>query len=185
MYVRSSREVIGWERVLFLAITFGISVEAEGTSLYLKPWKDLYQELHQGEKPEWRGLSDVHAWALKERERLEPLVLEVLRGESSDKAWPDMLFVAQVISTEEIRDVLLERVQEVVAKADGHPTEPTSRDAGILALAIDMFAKAKDARIVPTVLELIGVEDQGYAVVEHCVDALRNLGDDWELHSGA
>lgn len=171
---RSTLRVFLWLPLLVFVAPDG----AMGSSI--SPiWTYLYKELNDGASPPWKGRDEARAWGVREKERLEPVILEILRGERADADWSgSVLFVARVIPTQDIRDVLLERVHEVVAKADGKPMEPRSRDAGAVALSIDIFAKAKDARIVPMVLELIGVEDQGYAVVEHCVDALRKLGDE-------
>ena len=170
---RSTLRVFLWLPLLVFVAPDG----AMGSSI--SPiWTYLYKELNDGASPPWKGRDEARAWGVREKERLEPVILEILRGKRVDADWSgSVLFVARVISTEEIRDVLLERVQEVVAKADGNPMEARSRDVGAVALSIDIFARAKDARIVPTVLELIAVEDQAQEVVRRCADALRNLGN--------
>jgi len=52
-----------------------------------------------------------------------------------------------------------------------------SNDAGALETIADIFADTEDTRIYPVLLKLIVVDGQPYEVLEHCVLALRRVGD--------
>lgn len=141
-------------------------------------WKELYKELNDGARPAWKARDEAHAWGVSEKDRLEPVVLEILRGQRADADWSgSVLFVARVIPTNKIRDVLLLRIQEVVQEESGNALQRMSGNASGLSRAIDVFAKAGDIRILPTVLLLMDLDGQEYEVLEHCALALRTVGN--------
>lgn len=55
-------------------------------------------------------------WVAHERDRVEPVVLGILRGERGDMPWTSALSIVHVIPTQDIRNVLLDRMNEVLER---------------------------------------------------------------------
>lgn len=156
---------------------FLVCTHATATSWYMKPWKELYEHVHPGAKPPWRNLMEAQHWAVSERDKLEPYVLDVLRGRYPEKPWSSILFVIEAIPTAEIRDVLLQKTLELLDRNRTRRPDWSGEDTDIVTYIIDIFTKAGDVRIRPIVVEFITVEDQPHRAVEHSVLALRKLGN--------
>ena len=147
-------------RVLCLASTLLLCTETVADTFYLKPWKEVYGELHPGSEPEWRGMKDAHAWALDEHVRLEPAVLERLRGERAEIPWTDVLPIARLIPTGAIRDVLIGRLKEVLTRYPSRSIDRTSPDARIVASVVRILGEVGDKRISKIAGELVTKDGQ-------------------------
>lgn len=115
-------------RVLF-ALTF-VGHSAYGSQWH-PIWRELYKELNDGANPKWNTFDDVKAWAASERDRLQPVVLRILRGDRPEKHWAIGMMVGRVIPTRAICDVVLNRadVEQILHETDGTRVKRSSVEA--------------------------------------------------------
>lgn len=139
-------------------------------------WRLLHEEV-EGREPSWTSTSDAEAWATKEALRLAPIVEEMISGKRADASWATGAFVARLVSSPKIRDLLVQRLEEVATVLDHQPFASSSRDADGAAQAIEVLRHASDERVVRISLELIAMESQNYNVAKQSIIALRALGD--------
>jgi hypothetical protein len=161
-----------------LLTLFAVAQSAFGDEL-LKVWATAYQALNPGESPRWTSRSQAEAWAVAEQERLEPVLLEMLRGEVEGTPWGAALSIAQVIPTPRICEVLLVRMQEILARyPDGRITQ-TSEDISALVRLLTILAEAdyEPSQLKQIATHLACQERQPSRIVEECVVVLRKLGD--------
>ncbi len=145
-----------------------------------KVWLEVYNELNPAEPIKMQDplfVSDRIAWARKEKLRLEPIVLDIIRGNRPNTHWASGATIAGAIPTKQIRDALLDRVQQVMAGVADKPIGCLSSDERGLLRAIDVLASAKDERIRPFATRLVRQENQMQLIVEQCVRALRMVGN--------
>lgn len=147
-------------------------------------WRELYMELHEGASPSWNTFDDVRAWAGSESERLEPIVLEILRGDRPSTNWGIGLMVGRVIPSDRICDTVLDRaeVQQALSQAESEPAKRFSAEASTLTHVIDICTGARDERVAAIVLGLLTVDDQSCELIEHGVASLRDMGDIGAIH---
>jgi hypothetical protein len=143
-------------------------------------WRELYKELHGGGPPAWKGVADAEAWAKQNEARLEPVVLQGLRGEHAGKPWSEYLTVARVLPTDAVCAALLAKTDEIMAR---HPDKRIPKNSAdeVLAWLIDILSRAKKERIRDVAAELVSQEDQSYSIVEAGVRALQHLGNETSL----
>jgi len=152
-------------------------------SWYMKPWKDLYAQLHSGETPTWSNPTEAKEWIRAERDRVEPYILEILKGQHPDKPWSSVLFVTEAIPTPRIREVLIDRAHEIINGVPESRLVRGSSDANILAYMLDILTNAHDPRVRDIALDMITVENQAPKIVEHAITALRRFGGGESLES--
>lgn len=144
--------------------------------------KALYQELHPGESPRWSEFGGFHGWARKEKERLEPIVLEILRGEREEVPWEYAVsFVAQDIPTTAICDAIHDRMERILTKEQTDAEGLTLRDRGLLVQLLLVLAEGDDKRAVEPLNALIGWSKCSHALGYDYLMALRKVGDGTSL----
>ncbi|MGD2110026.1 MAG: hypothetical protein PVI86_11630 [Phycisphaerae bacterium] len=142
----------------------------------MKPWKEVYQQIHPDSNPTWKSLDDAHAWAQREQELIEPVLLRVLDSEYENIPWTHGLPLAREIRTRPIVDALYARLKRLLGDAPGRCiTVGSKEDAGITGI-IEILGLSGDSRVQPLALALASKECQPSLVVERCVEAIRRVG---------
>jgi len=160
-----------------------------GLTLFLPPtaagsergaiWYDVYRELNPNETGEVQDelwLHDIEAWAIRERTRLEPIVLRILKGEQANAAWTRALSIARVIPTPSIRDTLVERLQELASETPDGCFAGPAQHGGSVAVIVTILGSSGDDRVREMATYLASRECQPALVVERCVEALQHIG---------
>jgi hypothetical protein len=133
----------------------------------------VYQELNGGEYPTWTSHEQAREWAIRESDRLEPIVLSILRRERHNIQWTAGLAVARATPTPKVIAELRAMLSDMVRNL---PPNPGAVDEMGLTNIIDILADQSDHHFVADVRTLLSREGESRAVVEHCVAALRLVG---------
>lgn len=152
--------------------------EAGGIS---KVWRTVYERLHSGESAPWRGKEDAVAWARGERDRVEPIVMRIIRGDEPDIQWTAGLSIARHIPSPAICELLVGKSRRII---DGAPDErliPNSTDERGLINILDILARERHEAVRSLVRELAAQPEQSSLVIEHCLGALRYVGTKEDL----
>ncbi|MFH0983449.1 MAG: hypothetical protein V2A79_18175 [Planctomycetota bacterium] len=164
-------------RLVYLVVPLlAICQDAAGSEI-LKVWYTVYEELHPGQIPGWATQQEVQSWAIQEHERLEPVVLRILRGEQEGTEWTAGLAMARVIPSARICETLLARMREIETRYPEKRIKPASRDEMGLVSIIDVLAQAKYVEASSATIELAVQPEQSRVIMEHCISALQKLGD--------
>ncbi len=138
-------------------------------------WRILYKEI-EGSAPNWTSTSDAEAWAKKEAHQLAPIVEDMLTGNRSGVNWATGAYVARIVSSPKIRDIMVQRLEEVANDFSRQPFNSTSPEVIGTTHAIRVLRRASDVRIIPISLKLLAVENLESNVAEQAVRALGKLG---------
>ena len=149
---------------------------SEITKMEHEFWVTLYHEVHPGEFPNWSKYGGRHAWAREETERLEPVVVQILRGEREETPWRHGLFVARDMPTERVCNALFTRMQSILREVAGRATGFTASDHASLVGVVSVLAEGGDARAVAPVNKLIQSPECSYRVAYKYLMALRKVG---------
>lgn len=147
----------------------------------------LYQELHPGEVTTFFEFGGFHEWAKKEEKRLEPIVLEILRGEREGVPWSHAVsFVARDIPTKAICDEVFTRMESTLAEQRVDDAPLTDRAQGALIGLLSVLAEGDDTRAMQPLNELVqSIRASRYAHItgRKCLIALRRVGDKTSLEA--
>lgn len=144
-------------------------------------WHDAYREIHQLEEdahPDALWVHDVAAWARRERVRLEPLVLQILRGEREGTPWTRALPIARAIPSRSICNVLFGRMQGIVQKISAEGGKAATVDHVQLVGIASVLSEGEDTRAVSVLNDLIQSLNCPERFATKYLVALRKVGDE-------
>lgn len=173
MCIRATQPILHFAWAVLLC---GMPVSHARAGQILKVWRTVYERLHPGRVPEWRGQDDAIDWAKAERERIEPIAMSIIRGEEPDIQWTAGLAIARHIPSPAICDLLLEKVELVVERTSNRIIPWNSVDERGLVNMLDILADQRVAAARPLVLQLAAQPGQSPLLIEHCLGALQKLG---------
>ena len=176
----TSRRLTGFLVSIVLVLCFEPFPDAFGseiTKLEARFWNTLYQELHPEESPQWSELGGRHAWAARNKERLEPILVEIIRGDREAVPWYHAMFVAHLVSTQAVCDALHRRMESILKNLTAGDPEHTAKDHASLAGIVSILAEAEDARSVDPLNTLIQSSKYSHAIARKYLRALRKIGD--------
>lgn len=178
--------ILGVVCVAFSAVNVGVLAKTISRRQVMFE-RMLYQDLHPGELPDWSKLGGFHAWAKKEEERLEPIVLEILRGEREGvPSSYAVSFVAKVIPTKAICDVIVLDIESRLEKQRTTGAALTDQERGALVGRLSVLAQGNDSRSVAPLNKVAqSLRASRYALVTapKCLTALRKVGDATSLRA--
>jgi hypothetical protein len=148
----------------------------------MKPWKDVYRQVYPGAEPNWKSLDDARQWARSDKERVEPVVLRILSSEYDDILWTHGLLIASEIPTEKVRDVLFQRLEQMLKDVPDACLTDTTNARGAITAIIKILGQSEDARVGPIALTLALKHCQTALVVERCIEALQRVGGNETLN---
>lgn len=170
-----------------VAVLFFILLSAFCWSSGLSPremriWTQLYSDLHPDIDPHWPQ-GGPRAWARIERERLEPIVASILRGEHENIPWNyGLTFVAPLMPTPPICDAVLARMESVFSKKLATRAPLDEREHGSLSSMVSVLAAGNDRRATSVLNEILRRDEYSYHTARKYVLAIRMIGGESSLH---
>ncbi len=141
-------------------------------------WTDLFLEIERGATTvPWRGEEELEAWATRERARLEPILLSVLRGERVAVQWSRVLPVTSIVFNDEICRVIHEQAVRLADAERGVDAQEVLVRSTVLGASVRTFASARYLPARHLTTRLATDERESLSLVEQCVLALQEISD--------
>jgi len=153
------------------------AIALASTRPIFKDWKAVYQELNDGRDPQWATQAEAEKWLSDHVREVEPVVLEVLRGERPDVPWTAGLTTARVVVTPAIAAVASDRLKEALARNPQLVVGVHSSDSYLITV-IQVLERARYVPALPLVHRLCSIDGQDSLTMEHCLAFMRKIGDE-------
>jgi hypothetical protein len=141
-----------------------------------REWKSIYRELNNGSDPEWKSQEEAETWLREHEADVEPIVLEILRGERTNRPWTSALVTARAIPTHAIAVAATARFRDALSEERNLVVFVNSPNSYILGL-VEIIGLAAYEPARPLLHRLVAVEGQSQSALEVCFKALRKIGD--------
>ncbi len=137
-------------------------------------WTRFYHLVHAGEAPSWSTHKQMHDWAQRQQDELEPIVLASLRGERPDIPRQHGLLIARHIPTKAICDALYDHVDRILEVRRDNQFTRDNHNSVVDPLSI--LAQAHDQRATLSLNRLISSSTCSTQVSRTYLLALRSVG---------
>ncbi len=141
-----------------------------------KVWRRLYDRVYPGVEAPWLGREDAIAWVQGEREKVEPILLSIIRGDDPEIQWSAGVAVARYVPSPAICELLCIQMRKVLDRATDGLLIPNSIDERGLVNMLDILAQERREEARTFVLEIAAHPKQSSLVFEHCLLALQKVG---------
>lgn len=163
--------------VSFFLLLPAFSWSSELSPREMRIWTQLYSELHAGNDPHWPP-GGPRAWVRIERERVEPILTAILRGEHKNIPWNyGLAFVAPLMPTPSICDEVCARMGSMFSQKLATRASLDEREHGTLTSMVSVLAAGKDRRATSVLNELLRRDEYSYQTARKYVLAIRMVGD--------
>ncbi len=142
----------------------------------LKVWRTVYERVHPGVSPPFAGKEQAAAWAVQERDQVEPIVMDIIREHDPEVQWTAGLAIARHIPSSKVCALLVEQTRRVIDRAPFGKIESGSVDESGLCNMLDILTDQRHEAIRSIVLELSAKPGQSSLLIEHCLLALQKIG---------